>query len=402
MKRVAFATELGGGLGHVSRLAPWRAHVGSRGVATLGLLPDLRVVADAPGIVGAPYAQAPRLAHGPLLKDFDPASYAEVLIGAGYGNAAVLGALADAWRHVFDLAGVAGVVVDHAPTAILAARLAGLPILHIGDGFTLPPAGRSEAPYDPAAGRRDPERFARAARLALSCINAVLGARGAGSLDSLDDLLEPASQVIVSYPELDHRQAGRDPTRYSGHFAVPDPEDEGWQAVGGPRVFAYLKPGTPGFEAVLALLGRFAGQVRVHAQGLVRSEAPGPALWQWSAAPLPTSAIADCDLVVCHAGHGTVCEALLAGKPLFMLPHVFEQMMTARNVAALGAGTWFHPAQEQAALRRSLRQVLEDGKYRAAAQGFAARYARGRGERAARLAERADRFLALVGMAGAR
>lgn len=400
--RVAFATELGGGLGHVSRLAPWRAHVEARGVPTLCLVPDLRVVADAPGLVAPPCVQAPRLAHGPSLKDFDPASYAELLIGAGYGNPAVLGALIDAWRHLFELAGVTGVVVDHAPTALLAARVAGLPSLHVGDGFTLPATGQVCEPYDPAQARRDPDRFPRAGRTALDCINACLAARGAEALPSLAALVDSGTSVIVSYPELDHRQSGRDPAQFVGHLAPPAPADAGWKPWPGPRVFAYLKPGAPGFDLMLASLGRQAGLVRIYAQGMVRRDAPGPAVWEWSPEPLPSSAIEDCDLVVCHGGHGTVCEALLAGKPLFLLPEVLEQMLTARNVAALGAGAWHHPAQDASMLRRSLRRVLEGDQCSEAAQAFARRHRGDPGKVAARLAEIADRFLGLAAKTGAR
>lgn len=397
--RMAFATELGGGLGHVARLAPWRAHFESRGIATLGVLPDLRAAADAPDLVKAPYLQAPRLAHGPSLRAFDPSSFAEMLVGAGYGSATVLGALVDAWRHLFAIAAVDALVIDHAPTALLAARAAALPVLHIGDGFTMPAPGKAGAPYFAADARRDPERFSRAGRLALSCINAVLEARGVTPLSSLDALPGTGMPVIASYPELDHRGAGRDAAEFAGHFAIAAPDRVGWKALPGPRVFAYLKPGAAAFDAVLALLGRHAGQVRVHAQGLVRQDAPGPAVWDWSEHPLPTSAMAGCDMVVCHAGHGTVCEALLAGKPLFLLPQVLEQMLTAQNVAALGAGAWYHPSQETRVLRRDFRRVLEGGEFGAAARAFADRHGHGKG--AARLAEIADRFLGLARTDGA-
>lgn len=390
--KALFAAELGAGLGHVARLAPWRAALAARGIETLTALPDLRAASDAPLFAGAAFIQGPRLAHGPSLAGFEPVTYADLLVAAGYANPAVLGTLVDAWRTLFDIARADAIVADHAPTALLAARIAGLPILHVGDGFTIPAAGKAVAPFG-AGSHGDERRFAATAGHALDTINRVLAARGGPAVEGIETWLQEGQVVLSTYPELDHHGGAHAARSCDGHFGLPSTDAAGWRSVEGPRVFAYLKPGHPHFEAVIGMLGRMAGQVRIHAQGLVRADAPGPALWDWSVVPLPAAAMAGCDLVVCHAGHGSVCEALLAGRPLLLLPQVHEQVMTARNVATLGAGAWVHPAQDARALRRGLRDALDGGGARAAA-GFAARYA-GQ-DRAARLAECADRFLALV------
>jgi UDP:flavonoid glycosyltransferase YjiC (YdhE family) len=48
--------------------------------------------------------------------------------------------------------------------------------------------------------------------------------------------------------------------------------------------------------------------------------------------------VAQCAVVACGGGHGTVCAALLGGKPVLVAPDVTEQGITAHRVAALGAG----------------------------------------------------------------
>jgi UDP:flavonoid glycosyltransferase YjiC (YdhE family) len=50
------------------------------------------------------------------------------------------------------------------------------------------------------------------------------------------------------------------------------------------------------------------------------------------------AALADCDLAICHGGHGTVGSALLAGVPLLVLPFNVEQYHTGERVQSLGAG----------------------------------------------------------------
>ena len=43
-------------------------------------------------------------------------------------------------------------------------------------------------------------------------------------------------------------------------------------------------------------------------------------------------------IVVCHANHGTVVSAALAGKPLPMMPDHLEQALTTRCVEGAGLG----------------------------------------------------------------
>lgn len=73
------------------------------------------------------------------------------------------------------------------------------------------------------------------------------------------------------------------------------------------------------------------------------------------------------DVVVCHAGNGTTYQALQAGKPIIAWPSVADQQWNARRQAELGVGLTL-PAPTPQALRRAVREVLDDPDYRAAAQ----------------------------------
>jgi UDP-N-acetylglucosamine:LPS N-acetylglucosamine transferase len=48
--------------------------------------------------------------------------------------------------------------------------------------------------------------------------------------------------------------------------------------------------------------------------------------------------MADCALVVCHAGQATVAQALRAGVPCLLLPTQAEQFLLARQLERCGAG----------------------------------------------------------------
>nr|WP_307732784.1 nucleotide disphospho-sugar-binding domain-containing protein [Massilia agri] len=103
------------------------------------------------------------------------------------------------------------------------------------------------------------------------------------------------------------------------------------------------------------------------------------------------AALATCELVVCHAGEATTAQALLAGRPLLMLPVSAESYLMARRVAEIGAGINASGPQDWDGF---VRDLLQAPGYRDAAGAFARRHA---GFDAARRAEAlADRFEEMV------
>jgi MGT family glycosyltransferase len=59
----------------------------------------------------------------------------------------------------------------------------------------------------------------------------------------------------------------------------------------------------------------------------------------WGAAMVPQTALVPlCDLVICHGGNNTVCEAVHFGKPLVVLPLFWDQYDNAQRVAETGFG----------------------------------------------------------------
>lgn len=79
------------------------------------------------------------------------------------------------------------------------------------------------------------------------------------------------------------------------------------------------------------------------------------------------------DLVVTHAGHGTVMAAAAAGVPLVCLPMGRDQPAVAERVARRGFGIALEPDASADAMRAAIRRVLGDPGYRRAARELAAR-----------------------------
>ncbi len=73
--------------------------------------------------------------------------------------------------------------------------------------------------------------------------------------------------------------------------------------------------------------------------------------------------------VITHAGLNTVLETLAEGVPMVALPQGNDQPGVAARVAESGAGVVLTRRKATvSAVRAALRKVLEDGRYREAAQ----------------------------------
>ena len=89
-------------------------------------------------------------------------------------------------------------------------------------------------------------------------------------------------------------------------------------------------------------------------------------------AELPHSPILDrVDVVVTHAGHGTVLSALTAGVPLVCVPMGRDQHDVTRRVVAVGAGVEIDPAEIGPNLRAAVRGVIDERRFSDAAAAVA-------------------------------
>jgi UDP:flavonoid glycosyltransferase YjiC (YdhE family) len=84
----------------------------------------------------------------------------------------------------------------------------------------------------------------------------------------------------------------------------------------------------------------------------------------------PAEAMA-CDLVVTHAGAGTVTTALSRGLPMVALPLFADQPSNAGRVRDLGAGVVVSVAEASEQLPEAIAQVATEPSYRASARALA-------------------------------
>jgi UDP:flavonoid glycosyltransferase YjiC (YdhE family) len=330
--RVLIAWELGGNLGHVVSLLAVARELRARGHGVVFALRDLSnaalIARD-----GFAFFPAPTPVRGRKLPTYP--SYAAMLSGEAFAssNGALVGALA--WRSIMRATRPDLLVADHAPMALLAARGLKIRTATFGVPFSIPVAGAALPVFlqGHTTAAAEEERV-------LKRLNAALDALRAPRLEAVSDLYRTDTTMVRTLPELDCFGP-----RPSGSYVSPLGADAGdaippWPRAPGQKALVYLNAGAwvrPVLEALAAgglstvayIGGAKAGRrTPFERPGLFVSHVPYKA----------SEMMLQADLMICHANHGTVASAVLAGKPLLMMPSYVEQVLTAQRVECVGVG----------------------------------------------------------------
>jgi UDP:flavonoid glycosyltransferase YjiC (YdhE family) len=374
MSRILLAWELGTGFGH---LAPF-----------LGLLPrlmvrghDVHIAARDIGAAARALGEFPVALHqAPLcLNTYSglqgpPLNFSEILMRYGYLEPAMLGAMLKAWRSLIEGVRADMVIADHAPTALLAARVLGVARAVIGSPFNVPPAVAPSPNMRPWVAV-PPARLEDSDCRVLEVINSQLPE--GRQLPALHGIFGGAVKLLSGVPELDPYGA-RDPGDYLGlqsqftGSAVPQ-----WPAGEGDAVFAYLHADYPHLERALQALAASPARVLAHVPGagdaLLRRHAG--ARLQFAAGLLEfPRVVAECALCVCHGNVGTTLGMLQGGRPVLVLPKHLEHELLGRALERLGAGRVIDPADPAPDIAGALAAMLGDPAHGRNARAFAARH----------------------------
>ena len=241
MAHILLAWELGEGLGHLVGLKPLVEELLRRGHRLSVALKD---VSRGPLIFDADVVQ---LLQAPTKNrrsgdEIDVAwNFAHVLHNTGFSTTADLSALIAAWRNLLQLVQPDVVLLEHSPTALIAARTLDLPRILVGTGFVCPPD------VQPLPNLRfwescDESKLALAEVSVLANVNQVLERLDASPLNHLAQLYgEVDDQLLVTFAELDHypQRIGAVYWGAATHMSGTAPE---WAPGERKKVFAYLKP----------------------------------------------------------------------------------------------------------------------------------------------------------------
>lgn len=380
MSNVFYAWELGANLGHMGSFLPLANLLRERGHTVHWVLSKTHEAAGLLRPNGFSWLQAPTSPD--QFPGRSPENYGSILLHYGYAHPQTLMGLVEAWRSLMLLSGADVVVVDHAPTAILAARTLGLPVMNHGNGFTIPPP-LHPTPQFRTWQRVRPEVLLANDEAALKSINWVLGELGCPTLTRLADQFDIAEPALLTFPELDH-YAQRGPARYWG---ITPPSSGGaplWPKASGPKVFAYVRPAGKHYGEVFDALKQLDASVLVVTPGAsseLRERVQSPNLGYAEGGVNLRLAAQEAALGVLWGGGGNTALAfLLAGKPVVILPNQIEPYLQGLRVQQMGAGLVADLDNAQEPLFVLLTRALNDPGLRTRAAEFASRYQETAGE----------------------
>ena len=376
MAKFLLTWELGGGLGHMTRLKPIVRELRRRGHRVALALRILNSAHAVFGDLDVEFWQAPFTHPSVSLEGITPATFGQLLAESdvGFGNYDHLSTSGAAWRSLFEAERPDVVLFEHSPTALLASRGFDFRRVLVGSGFSCPPTEpglpRLRAPAD------DEETGARTEARALQNACRLLEALRLPPIDGLADLYRQVDDTLLcTFAELDHF-GSRPAARYWGSWSDEFGKPFEWPAGEGKKIFGYLKP-CPALPALLQALAASRMPTVVHVDNLdAATEAKtSTATMRLRREPLNMrQAAAECDLAILNAGHGALAAMLLAGKPTFLMPIYQEQWLLAARACQQGSAA-FVGFRNVAAVEPTLQAMLASNQYGEAARGFAAKYA---------------------------
>ncbi len=379
MSSILYAWEFGANLGHVGAFMPLAKALRDHGHTVHWGVTQAATVGDYLASEGFSWLAAPSLPEQP--RQGPPLSYADILLRFGYADPKALFGLTGAWRELMRLTGARLVLTDHAPTAVLAARTLGLPVMMFSNGFTVPPMVNplpNMRPWQPMPG----QQLQAIDDTARNTVNQVLARHGLPAISCTAQLFDVAEETLITFPELDH-YADRGPARYWGSLpSAGTGFHADWPAAqsthSGPKIFAYLRRETPHHERMLEAIAATPCSALLYFPDI------DPALRERYARPhlrfLDRPAdigqmTREADLAITYSSLATTTAFLLAGKPILLLPGHLEQFLLARRVVEMGAGILVNPEQPETELKGLITALIQESGYRANAEAFARKYA---------------------------
>jgi UDP:flavonoid glycosyltransferase YjiC (YdhE family) len=370
MGRILFAWEMGGNLGHIARDLPLAIACREAGHEVLHAAKDLTACTEASRAFGIDFVQAPLMQAKPTRTGPSGAlNFADLLWQTGFSDARALDAVLLGWQGLFRAFKPDVVVYDFAPRALLAARLANIPVLLLGNGFETPPRVSPLPSFRPWQPTPDEVLVAAETRV-VARINAVLTAHGKPRIDQLWQLYAESPLLIAYDPEFDHF-GPRAEACYVGiatRLAIAAESVE-WKSDR-PHILCYLRSDLEGIENILAALDVLESEVICIVPGVSAEWRRRYGSLRFHDRPIRLAELLpQADLVITH-GSGTVAEAVSTGVPVLVVPAATEQYLAGVRAANQDFGLVLGRNRSLQDCTTAILGVLNNPGYRTATRSF--------------------------------
>jgi len=374
MSRILLTWEMGGGYGHLVRLRAIAEPLLKKGHEVSIALHDPQLAPRYLDDLDLRWLPAPSFTPRPG-KPLALKSFPEILLMQGFGDAESLYSRLRCWQGLYDSLDPELVIYDHSATAMLAFRGRPAKQFALGTGFFNPPRV-SPYPLIRPWLKVETAQLERMEARVLDIANQAAKRAGATTMAQLHELFDIDGTALLTYPEIDHYE-DRGDADYWGIPPNPKGEAVAWPAGDGPKIFGYLKP----FKTLPALLGQLKARGAPCVIHLPKvppklAESLEGSCVRVTDKPVDIEqAAAEADVCICNGGHGTVATMLLAGKPMLILPQHLEQLIMAKRLSTIGACT-VAPKLKERGMQAGLSALIEDPKFKAAAETFASAHKR--------------------------
>lgn len=365
----------GGNLGHLGRLLPVAQALRACGREVRFAVADAVAAEKHLAPAGFEWVAAPVPPASPVQGQV--LNHAGILLRCGFADATdALAAHARQWQALFQQVHAHVLLADAAPLALYAAHAAALPALALGHGFEVPPAlpGLNFAPWLPAA-RED--AAAAEARLAHTLEELAQRLGTSTAPRSMAELFPAQACVLCTWAELDHFDRPGQPAYVGPVWGdLAQGPRVGFKRAQGPRVLVYLNLIDKRYDLLWQALTAAGADVMVLSPGGTPWAHDAARGWGVEVVDHPvdlTPLLAQADAVVNHGGMATCSMALLAGKPLLVLPQNAEQGILAHRLARRGLAAATVRLRDKANMQQRAKALL-DGSPRQAVAALAARY----------------------------
>lgn len=357
--------------GHLARLLPVAQRLKADGETVLVAVRDLHAASVVLGPAGIPFVQAPHLPQG-LPLDHRAAGYSDILLSQGWADRAALSGLVHGWLNLFQLFRPDRLLLDYSPTVSLAARIARISPVLVGNGFELPPVTDPLPPF-PGFSWATADAAANSERRAVDNANGILRMFQGPQLCALSEIFTDARRLYATFPELDHYGARPD-ARYIGPLLgkLKAPKVD-WPAGEGPKIFACLRPDTNHVQEILAALAQIPARVVCVASGFTPAQLQPHAMKhiRFSLLPVDFQPLLDADLCISYGAEGTTMRFLMAGVPQLIAPWHVEAYMSGRRIEAARLGAILPETCDERNIAETAQRMAGDCNSRAWLGSFA-------------------------------
>ncbi|MBH0780864.1 glycosyltransferase [Nocardia bovistercoris] len=234
------------------------------------------------------------------------------------------------------------VVIDMSPTAALAARAAGVPVISLADADFVTHRANGWMPWSTVA-----PRALLPHPPSLPVWDGISRELGLGPVERAEHLLWGERTLISSHPDLERvgGPAFRGEVAYVGpmYWNPPRPDGDPPPETDLPKVYVTIgSGGIAGKRALDTVFAACAGRpwsVYVSAGSVDTTESTVPDNVRLAGFTGLDTPLAWADAVVSHGGSATVLATLAHGKPSVVMPFMSEQEMNGRQlIADTGAG----------------------------------------------------------------